>query len=131
MRWGNVACAGTPQPLLSANIQNAGSQLGVDLDYLILDSIGGGADRAEYVDYANTNATTDPLSLEDRDILVATNVQSTDFFERLDREERAMFVSMALVDDQLRLGLPPHCGGAACNSMTTPPRSIQSSMPRC
>ena len=119
-KFGSTTCAGTAQPIISANIQSVGTQTGIDLDYLILDSIGGGADRAEYVDYTNTSATVDPLSLEDRDILVATNVQSEDFFMRLDREERALFTSMGIDDGEPAWGYLHDAAGAIQLDDNTP-----------
>jgi len=72
----------------------------IDDDYLIFDSIGGGANRSEYVDLTFADATHDPTSLELQMILVGSNWRSTHFYRRLDREERAMFNAMAVDESQ-------------------------------
>ena len=68
----------------------------IDTDYLIFDSYGGGASRSEYVELAQTDATHDPTSLELKFLLVGSNWQSTHFYRRLDREERAFFNAMSV-----------------------------------
>jgi hypothetical protein len=83
----------------------------IDTDNMIFDSIGGGAARSEYFDFDYADLAHDPMSLEQQMILLGSNLQSTHFFRRLDREERALFNAMAIDKTQAAWGYLKDSGG--------------------
>jgi hypothetical protein len=82
----------------------------IDTDYLVFDAFGGNAARSEYIDYTNAGLldpdgnVEDPTDLENKILLIGSNLQSTSFYRRLDREERALFEAMAIDDSQAAWG---------------------------
>jgi hypothetical protein len=97
---GKIVCAGPPEAVSTANID----AVKVDTDYLIFDSIGGGASRSENIYLGSADLNNDPLDMELRFILVGSNWQNTNFYKRLDREERTLFNSLALDETQASWG---------------------------
>ena len=67
----------------------------VDTDYFIFDSFGGGAARSEFVSLDFADATHDPTDMEMKTLLVGTNLQAINFYRKLDREERAIFIALS------------------------------------
>jgi hypothetical protein len=76
----------------------------IDTDNFIFDSFGGGGARSEYVDFDSADLNNDPVDVEQRILLLNSNLQATDFFRKLDREERALFNSLATDQTQAAWG---------------------------
>jgi hypothetical protein len=71
----------------------------IDIDNLVFDSIGVGGARSEFIDFDSADQNNDPISLEQRILILNSNLQGTNFFRKLDREERALFNTLAINPD--------------------------------
>ncbi|HEY2509423.1 MAG TPA: hypothetical protein VGI39_01080, partial [Polyangiaceae bacterium] len=56
--------------------------------------------RSEFFDFRYADGSHDPTSVEQQMILIGSNLTSTHFFRRLDREERALFNALAVDQKQ-------------------------------
>jgi len=84
----------------------------LDLDNFIFDSYGGGASRSEYVDFGNTDANNDPVGVEQKILVLGSNLQATNFYRKMDREERAIFNMLAVDKTQPSWGYLKDSSGA-------------------
>jgi hypothetical protein len=82
----------------------------LDKDYYIFDSYGGNASRGEYIDFTSAGTldafghAEDPTDFELKYLILGTNAQSTSFYRKLDREERALFMALAMDGTQAGWG---------------------------
>ncbi len=66
----------------------------LDTDNFFFDSFGGNANRAEFIQYDYADPTHDPTDLNISMLLIGSNLQEVHFYRRLDREERALFMTL-------------------------------------
>jgi hypothetical protein len=85
----------------------------LDVDNFIFDSLGGGASRSEYVDFDFADSSHDPVDVEHQAIIIGFNLQSTNFYRKLDREERALFNVLATDKTQASWGYLKDASGNA------------------
>ena len=84
----------------------------VDTDNFIYDSSGGGGARSEFIDFDSADLDNDPVSLEQRILLISSNLQNTNFFRKLDREERALLNALAIDQSQASWGYLRNADGS-------------------
>jgi hypothetical protein len=80
------------------------SQTLIDTDHFIFDSFGGGASRSEYISFDFADSVHDPVSVEQKILVLGSNLQATNFYRKLDREERALYNSLAIDRTQAAWG---------------------------
>jgi hypothetical protein len=71
----------------------------LDTDNFIFDSFGVGGGRSEFIDFDTADQNNDPVSVEHRILILNSNLQGTNFFRKLDREERALLNTLAINPD--------------------------------
>ncbi|MGO8998918.1 MAG: hypothetical protein ACLQVI_36800 [Polyangiaceae bacterium] len=76
----------------------------IDLDNFIFDSFGGGASRSEFVDFDLADLNNDPVDVEQKILVLGSNLQATNYYRKLDREERALFNTLAVDKTQASWG---------------------------
>ncbi len=76
----------------------------LDVDNFIFDSFGGGASRSEYIDFGIADQNNDPLGVEQKILILGSNLQATDYYRKMDREERAIFNTLAIDKTQASWG---------------------------
>ena len=76
----------------------------IDLDDFIFDSFGGGASRSEFIDFDVATLNSDPVDVEQKILVLGSNLQATNYYRKLDREERALFNTLAVDKTQVSYG---------------------------
>ncbi len=76
----------------------------IDTDNFIFDSFGGGAARSEFIAFDTADLNNDPVGVEQKILILGSNLQNTNFYRKLDREERAIFNSLAIDQTQAAWG---------------------------
>jgi hypothetical protein len=89
----------------------------INTDDLIFDSYGGGASRGEFFDFTYADNSHDPVSLEEKILVIGSNLQATNFYRKLDREERALFNSLAVDRTQAAWGYIHDKSGTIVNDI--------------
>ncbi len=72
----------------------------LDSDNFFFDSFGGNANQSEFVSFLYADQSHDPTGFLMQMLLVGTNLQTVHFYQRLDREERAIFEAMGTADSK-------------------------------
>ncbi len=103
------ACGGpaTSQPGYCANSTNAGmnpvpyfGDYLLNTDDMFFDSFGPNGNRSEFINFDFADLTHDPMGFNLSVLLIGSNWREEHFYERLDREERALFMAMQNEDSK-------------------------------